>query len=59
MQNQSGEKSQEPYDFTCVYDIKQKTESNKQINPQTQITVWWLPEGKGEGESKGSQIYGD
>ena len=49
--NRTNRKSQEPYDFTHMWDIKLKAtndqtrQTNK--NSQTQTTVGWLPEGRG------------
>ena len=45
-QNNPEEKSQEPYDFTHMSDIKKQIKQDKQTKTQTQITAWWLLEEK-------------
>ena len=51
------DKGQEPYDFTHMWDMKQKAtiKPKKQTNSQTQTTVWWLL-GEAGKEDKGDQI---
>ena len=53
-QSKSDRKSQEPYDFTRMWNVKLKAtnEQKRKTKTQTQTIVWWLPEGRGNGLSE-------